>query len=45
MNRAMEGMGGRIVRRYRVFEHELTPAGEAAADEEKAWEMVEGLAE
>lgn len=45
MNRAMEGMGGQIVRRYRIFEHELTPEGEAAADQEKAWETVEGLAE
>ena len=27
MNRAMEGMGGKIVRRYRIFEKELEPAG------------------
>ena len=26
MNRAMEGMGGRIVRRYRLYERELEPA-------------------
>jgi hypothetical protein len=26
MNRAMEGMGGRIVRRYRVYERRLQPA-------------------
>jgi GNAT superfamily N-acetyltransferase len=26
MNRAMEGMGGRIVRRYRLYERPLTPA-------------------
>jgi hypothetical protein len=38
----MEGMGGRIVRRYRVFEKELDGA---ASDEESAWETVEGLAE
>ena len=40
MNRAMEGMGGKIVRRYRIFDKEL-----AGADEVKAWETVEGLAE
>jgi GNAT superfamily N-acetyltransferase len=42
MNRAMEGMGGRIVRRYRIFEKELAGPG---VDEAKAWETVEGLAE
>jgi hypothetical protein len=26
MNRAMEAMGGRIVRRYRVYERALAPA-------------------
>ncbi len=29
MNRAMEGMGGKIVRRYRIFEKELETEGEA----------------
>ena len=42
MNRAMEGMGGKIVRRYRIFEQELEPAGAAEA---QAWDTVEGLAE
>jgi GNAT superfamily N-acetyltransferase len=42
MNRAMEGMGGKIVRRYRIFEQELAPAG---SDEAHAWDTVEGLAE
>jgi hypothetical protein len=28
MNRAMEGMGGKVVRRYRIFER---PIGEDAA--------------
>jgi hypothetical protein len=42
MNRAMEGMGGKIVRRYRIFEKDLARTG---ADEAKAWETVEGLAE
>jgi GNAT superfamily N-acetyltransferase len=27
MNRAMEAMGGRVVRRYRVYERSLSPAG------------------
>jgi hypothetical protein len=26
MNRAMEGMGGRVVRKYRVYERELSGA-------------------
>ena len=26
MNRAMEGMGGKVVRKYRLYERELTPA-------------------
>ena len=43
MNRAMEGMGGKIVRRYRIFERELD--GAAEPPEERAWETVEGLAE
>jgi hypothetical protein len=34
-------MGGKIVRRYRIFEQELEPAG----DQAKAWTTVEGLAE
>jgi GNAT superfamily N-acetyltransferase len=42
MNRAMEGMGGKIVRRYRIFEQELEPAGSAEA---QAWDTVGGLAE
>jgi GNAT superfamily N-acetyltransferase len=41
MNRAMEGMGGKIVRRYRIYEKELVPA----TDEAHAWETVGGLAE
>jgi GNAT superfamily N-acetyltransferase len=44
MNRAMEGMGGKIVRRYRIFERELDGAA-APAEERRAWETVEGLAE
>ena len=43
MNRAMEGMGGKIVKRYRIFEKELD--GERGGEEAKAWETVEGLAE
>jgi GNAT superfamily N-acetyltransferase len=43
MNRAMEGMGGKIVRRYRIFEQELN--GSVEPPEERAWETVEGLAE
>ncbi len=31
MNRAMEGMGGKIVRRYRVYERELAPQPEPTA--------------
>ena len=42
MNRAMEGMGGKIVRRYRIFEQELEPSG---SDEAQAWATVGGLAE
>ena len=42
MNRAMEGMGGKIVRRYRIFEQELAAA---RSDEAQAWDTVEGLAE
>jgi GNAT superfamily N-acetyltransferase len=42
MNRAMEGMGGKIVRRYRIFEKELLEAGNVEAE---AWSTVEGLAE
>jgi hypothetical protein len=42
MNRAMDGMGGKIVRRYRIYEKELAPA---AADAAHAWETVGGLAE
>jgi len=42
MNRAMEGMGGKIVRRYRIFDKDLAGIGDAEA---KAWETVEGLAE
>ena len=44
MNRAMEGMGGKIVKRYRIFEKELDAAG-AEADEREVWSTVEGLAE
>jgi hypothetical protein len=29
MNRGMEAMGGRIVKRYRVYERVLTPAAAA----------------
>ena len=39
MNRAMEGMGGRIVRRYRIFEKELDGLGRRRRT--KAWETVE----
>jgi GNAT superfamily N-acetyltransferase len=42
MNRAMEGMGGKIVRRYRIFEKEL---GAGPGEEVQAWSTVEGLAE
>ena len=50
MNRAMEGMGGKIVRRYRIFEKDLVNGGggdEVAEGDEipRAWETVEGLAE
>ena len=30
MNRGMEGMGGRVVKRYRVYERPLTTEGPAA---------------
>jgi GNAT superfamily N-acetyltransferase len=32
MNRAMEGMGGKIVRRYRLYERPLSPVPEAGVD-------------
>lgn len=32
MNRAMEGMGGKVVRRYRLYERELEPADSAIAE-------------
>ena len=44
MNRAMEGMGGKIVRRYRIFEQGARAAAPAPR-RRKAWETVEGLAE
>jgi hypothetical protein len=34
MNRAMEGMGGRIVRRFRVYERSLTDLKDLAAARE-----------
>jgi hypothetical protein len=45
MNRAMDGMGGKIVRRYRIFERELDGGAEDVEDTVAAWETVEGLAE
>jgi hypothetical protein len=41
MNRAMEGMGGKIVRRYRIYEQALG----SGADEAQAWDTIGGLAE
>jgi GNAT superfamily N-acetyltransferase len=32
MNRAMEGMGGQIVKKYRVYEKELPPTGVESRD-------------
>ena len=40
MNRAMEGMGGKIVRRYRIFEKELD--GRPGADEARGLEHGRG---
>ena len=33
MNRAMEGMGGKVVQRYRLYERALTARGPEAAGE------------
>jgi hypothetical protein len=30
MNRAMEGMGGEVVQRYRLYQRSLTAAGDSA---------------
>jgi GNAT superfamily N-acetyltransferase len=43
MNRAMEGMGGKIVKRYRVFEKDLAGAGAQAAGSAAA-EARDGIA-
>jgi len=41
----MEGMGGKIVRRYRIFERELDGAPQEVEDAVAAWETIDGLAE
>ncbi|MFL5869527.1 MAG: GNAT family N-acetyltransferase [Solirubrobacterales bacterium] len=41
MNRAMEGMGGRIVQRYRIYERPISASGTAGADGPPPQQRVE----